>query len=272
MIAMITQRFRISLLVLMLVPFFVFSQKKGFYFTDNSYHRIFKEQKVKSLKEYAKRFDKNGKLKKESLEAIRYFAKNGDLTREREYYGSGQNEYWEITSQYNAHHQMLRTEWISLEDKTKELSIYEYDSEQKLIKSCDYWKDALYKEYKLEGCETYHYKDGLIHKIKSFKGITTSTFKHDDKGFISKFNATNKLESKYENGELIYLRSRDNSAYKYERNSIGQILKSIKVDLEGNLLNEKIFEYQNGLLIKTVFKEKNGHIKYVERYVYEYYE
>ena len=85
------------------------------------------------------------------------------------------------------------------------------------------------------------------------------------------FNADNKLKYKYKNSELVY-QNLDSIIFQYERNKIGQILKTIKTDKKGTVISQSFYEYSNGLLMKVISKDRDGNLIREEEYQYEYYE
>ncbi|WP_299122058.1 hypothetical protein [uncultured Tenacibaculum sp.] len=64
----------------------------------------------------------------------------------------------------------------------------------------------------------------------------------------------------------------DSIIFKYDRNKIGQIIKTTKTDNNGNLIFTTVYEYLNGLLMKVISKDKNGILRHEDNYEYEYYE
>jgi hypothetical protein len=259
----------LKLIFLILIPLFSFGQEKDFYDLDNSYHELYSKLKVKSLKVSTKEFN-NGKLKEEYIGLIQDFAKNGDIIREREFYDSDSTNGWDVKYKYNDQHQTLRTEWTWLDDEGQDLTEYEYNSENKLIKSCDYYKSTNATEYQLEECLNYFYRKNRIFKVKTTDNELESYYKQ--KGdLIFGYSADKKLKYKYKNGEFIY-QNMDSIIFNYDRNDIGQILKTTKTDNKENLIFTSIYEYSNGLLKKIVSKDKNGNLRQEEEYIYEYYE
>lgn len=266
---MFTQNLKVILLLSFLLPTDLIGQEKDFYLTDNSYHEIFRKLKVKSLKLYTKEFDENGKLTEEYLELVQEFSKNGDIIKEREYLDQDKSDGWEVTYEYNKNHQIVKSEWSWYEDKSKELTTHQYDANHTLVKSCDYKKEDNDEQYELDSCQLYKYKNNLLDKVISSDGSLVYRYQYKD-GIVLKFNAKNELKSKYQHGELIYS-IYDKYNYEYYKNSIGQLIKSIEVDPKGKRLDETVFEYENGLLMKSISKDALGRILYTEQYVYEYY-
>lgn len=259
----------LKLIILILIPLFSFGQEKDFYDLDNSYYELYSKLKVKSLKVSTKEFD-NGKLKEEYIELIQDFARNGDIIREREFYDSDSTDGWEVKYKYNDNHQTIRTEWTWLDDKDQDLTEYEYDSNNKLIKSCDYYKSINATEFQIEECLIYVYRKNRIFKVKTVDNELESYYKK--KGNLTfGYSADKKLKYKYKNGEFVY-QNRDSIIFNYERNEIGQILKATKTDNKGNLIFSSIYKYSNGLLRKIVSKYKDGNLRREEDYLYEYYE
>ena len=85
------------------------------------------------------------------------------------------------------------------------------------------------------------------------------------------FNADNELKYKYKNGEFVY-QNLDSIIFQYERNKIGQILKTTKTDKNGTVLSHSNYEYSNGLLMKVISKDRDGNLIREEEYQYEFYE
>jgi len=259
----------LKLIILIFIPFFSFGQEKDFYVSDNSYYKLYSNLKVKSLKASTKVFD-NGKLKEEYIELIQNFAKNGDIIREREFYDSDSTDGWEIINKYNINHQTIRSEWIWLDDENKELTEYEYNSDNKLIKSCDYYKSSNTAEYQLEECLIFIYSKNRIFKVKTADNELESYY--EKKGDLTYgYSSDKKLKYKYKNGEFIY-QNMDSIIFRYDRNEIGQFLKITKTDNKENLIFITVYEYSNGLLTKVVSKDKNGNLRREQNYQYEYYE
>ena len=259
----------LKLIILIFIPLFSFGQEKDFYDLDNSYYELYSKLKVKSLKVSTKEFD-NGKLKEEYIELIQNFAKNGDIIREREYYDSDSTDGWEVKYKYNDKHQTVRTEWTWLDDNDQELTEYEYNSDLKLIKSCDYYKSTNASEFRLEECQVYHYQMNRIHKVTNRDNELESYYKK--KGdMIFGYTADDKLKYKYKNGEFVY-QNLDSIIFKYKRNDIGQIIETNKTDKDDNILSKTLYQYSNGLLISVVSKNNTGILLRKEDYEYEYYE
>ncbi|MEP3836625.1 MAG: hypothetical protein ABJM36_03205 [Algibacter sp.] len=259
----------LKLILLFFIPLFSFGQEKDFYDLDNSYHELYSKLKVKSLKVLMKEFD-NGKLKEEYIQLIQDFATNGDIIREREFYDSDSTDGWDVKYKYNDNHQTVRTEWTWLDEKDQDLTKYEYDSDNKLIKSCDYYKSTNATEFLLEECLIYIYRKNRIFKVKTTENELKNYYKK--KGdFVFGYSAAKKLKYKYKNGEFVY-QNMDSIIFRYDRNDIGQIKKTTKTDNSGNLIFNTFYEYSNGLLTKVVSKDKNGILRREEDYQYEYYE
>ncbi|MEE9407562.1 MAG: hypothetical protein V3V28_05755 [Polaribacter sp.] len=259
----------LKLIILILIPLFSFGQEKDFYDLDNSFYELYSKAKVKSLKVTTKEFD-NGIFKEKYIELIQSFAKNGDLIREREFYDSDSTDGWEVNYKYNDNHQTVRTEWTWLDDKDQELTEYEYDSDNKLIKSCDYYKSTNATEFQLEECLIYVYRKNRIFKVKTTDNELKNYYKKKGDSIFG-YSADKKLKYKYKNGEFVY-QNMDLIIFKYDRNEIGQILKTTKTDNNENLIFSTIYEYSNGLLRKVVSKDKYGTLRRDEDYQYEYYE
>jgi hypothetical protein len=216
-----------------------------------------------------KEFD-NGKLKEEYIELIQHFAENGDIIREREFYDSDSTNGWDVKYKYNDNHQTIKTEWTWLDDKDQDLTLYEYDLDNKLIKSYDYYKSTNATEFLLEECLIYIYRKNRISKvIKSDDEIKNYYEKKGDS--IFGYSADKKLKYKYKNGEFVY-QNMDSIIFKYDRNEIGQIIKTTKTDISDNLIFSTIYTYSKGLLIKVVSKDKNVILRKKEDYQYKYYE
>ncbi len=147
---------------------------------------------------------------------------------------------------------------------------YEYDSDNKLIKSCDYYKSTNATEFLLEECLIYVYRKNQIFQVKTAENELKKYF--EKKGdFVFGYTAHKKLKYKYKNGEFIY-QNMDSIIFKYDRNKIGQIIKTTKTDNNGNLIFTTVYEYLNGLLMKVISKDKNGILRHEDNYEYEYYE
>jgi len=259
----------LKLILLIFIPLFSFGQEKDFYDLDNSYHELYSKLKVKSLKVSKKEFD-NGKLKEEYIELVQDFAKNGDIIREREFYDSDSTDGWDVNYKYNDYHQTIRTEWTWLDEKDQDLTEYEYDSDNKLIKSCDYYKSINATKFLLEECLIYIYRKSRIFKVKTAENELKNYY--EKKGeFVFGYSSDKKLKCKYKNGEFVY-KNMDSIIFKYDRNKIGQLIKTTKTDNSGNLIFTTVYEYSNGLLTKVVSKDKNGILRQEEDYQYEYYE
>ena len=259
----------LKFILLLLVPLFSLGQEKDFYDLDNSYHKIYSILRVKSLTVSTKEFE-NGKLKEEYIELIQDFAINGDIIREREFYDSDSTDGWDVKYKYNDNHQTVRTEWTWLDDKDLDLTEYEYDSDNKLIKSCDYYKSANATEFLLEECQLYHYKNNRIFKVTNLNNEIEFYYKKKGDTILG-FSSDKKLKYKYKNGEFVYQKL-DSIIFIYDRNEIGQIIKTTKTDNSGNLIFSTVYEYSNGLIMKVISKDKNGLLRREEDYRYEYYQ
>lgn len=255
--------------VLLFISFSSFGQEKGFYDVDNSYHHMYKKHKVKSLNVYTKEYDEKGTLNEEYLESITNFDTNGNIIREKEFYDAS-TAAWEIQYMYNSNHQLIKLEWTWLDDKDQEMTEFEYDAENKLIKTCNYYKSTNAPAFNLEECKRYHYKNNRISKVTNLDNDITSYYTKKGDTILG-FSGDKKLENKYLKGEAIYLKF-DSFIYHYERNKIGQLLKTTKVDHQKNVLETTIFEYYKGLLTKVKTVNKFGAILITEEYQYEYYE
>ncbi|RKN79843.1 hypothetical protein [Ulvibacterium marinum] len=258
----------LGFILLLLISVLSFGQEKDFYDLDNSYHEIFKNNKVKSLKVLRKDFDKIGDIKEKYIELIQNFARNGDIVWEKEFYDDS-TAAWEVNYKYNEQHQTTRTEWTWLDEDDQELTEYEYDSDNRLIKSRDYYKSSNSTEFILEECQNYFYKNNRISKVTNLENEIESYYKKKGK-VIFGYTADNKLKYKYKNGEFVY-QNLDSIIFQYKRNRIGQILKTRKTDKTGTILSNTAYEYSNGLLMKVVAKDGNGNLMREEEYHYEYY-
>ena len=256
-------------ILLFLIPVLSFGQENNFYDIDNSYHQIFKNNKVKSLKVLTKEFDKNGKVKEKYIELIQNFAKNGDIVWEKEFYDDS-TAAWEVNYKYNKNHQTIRTEWTWLGENDQELTEYKYDSENKLIKSLDYYKSANSTEFRLETGQNYHYKNNRLSKVTNLESEVESFYKKEGK-MVFEYSANKQLKYKYKNGEFVY-QDLDSVIFRYQRNKIGQIIKTTKTDKSGIVLSQSFYDYSNDLLMKVVTKDVNGNLIQEEGYQYEYYE
>ncbi|MBO0341973.1 hypothetical protein [Flagellimonas profundi] len=259
----------LNFILLLLIPVFSFGQEKDFYDLDNSYHKIFENNKVKSLKVFTKEFDKNGDIKEDYVELIQNFAKNGDIVWEKEFYDDS-TAAWEVNYKYNDNHQTIRTEWTWLDENDQDLTEYEYDSDYRLIKSRDYYKSSNSTEFLLEESQNYHYENNRVSKVTNLDNEIEFFYKKKGE-MIFGFTANNELKYKYKNGEFVY-QSLDSIIFQYERNKIGQILKTIKTDKKGIVLSQSFYEYSNGLLMKVISKDRDGNLIWKKEYQYEYYE
>ncbi len=259
----------LNFISLLLIPLLSFGQEKDFYDLDNSYHEIFRNNKVKSLKVLTKEFDKNGDIKKNYVELIQSFAENGDIVWEKEFYDDS-TVAWEVNYKYNDNHQTIQTEWTWLDENDQDLTKYEYDSENRLIKSRDFYKSSNSTDFLLEESQFYHYKKNRISKVTNIENEIESFYKKKRK-MVFRFNANNELKCKYKNGEFVY-QNLDSIIFQYERNKIGQILKTIKTNKKGTVLSHSIYEYSNGLLMKVISKDRGRNLIREEEYQYEYYE
>ena len=259
----------LNFILLLLIPVLSFGQEKDFYDLDNSYHEIFRNNKVKSLKVLTKEFDQNGDIKENYIELIQNFVKNGDIVWEKEFYDDS-TAAWEVNYKYNDNHQTIRTEWTWLDENDQDLTEYEYDSDNRLVKSRDFYKSSNSTDFLLEESQFYHYKKNRISKVTNLDNEIESFYKKKGKMFFG-FNADNKLKYKYKNSELVY-QNLDSIIFQYERNKIGQILKTIKTDKKGTVISQSFYEYSNGLLMKVISKDRDGNLIREEEYQYEYYE
>lgn len=259
----------LNFILLLLIPVLSFGQEKDFYDLDNSYHEIFRNNKVKSLKVLTKKFYKNGDIKENYVELIQNFAKNGDIVWEKEFYNDS-TAAWEVNYKYNDNHQTIQAEWTWLDENDQDLTEYEYDSENRLIKSRDFYKSSNSTDFLLEESLFYHYKKNRISKVTNIDNEIESIYKKKGK-MVFGFNADNELKYKYKNGDFIY-QNLNSTIFQYERNKIGQILKTIKTDTKGTVLSQNIYEYSNGLLMKVISKDRDGNLIREEEYQYKYYE
>ena len=259
----------LKLIILIFIPLITNGQDKDFYDLDNSYHEIYRNLKVKALKVFTKEFD-HGKLTDQYLELIQNFDQNGNIISEREFYDSDSTDGWYITYKYNENHQTIKTDWTWLEDNEQELTEYEYNSKGKLIKSCDYLKEPNETTFKLVNCDRYVYNQDMLEKVYSSDDVVVKSYEKKD-GIIFGYSENKTLESKYENGELIYYKQ-DSTIIKFERNKIGQLLKSTEFDDEGKIIDTTDFEYSNGLLIGVTSKDCFGNLIYKDEYIYEYFQ
>jgi len=257
-----------KIIIPIFIPFIVLGQEKDFYDLDNSYYELYSKSKVKFLKVFTKEYD-NGELNEEYLELVQDFDKNGDIIREREYYDSYSTNGWEVFYSYNNFHQTIRTEWTWIDEKDKELTEYEYDSDNKLIKSCDYYKSSNDSEFKLEECLKYYYKKNIIWKVTTLNNQLKTYYKKIGRITLG-YSTENKLKYKYKNGEFIY-QNMDSIIFQYKRNIIGQIIETTKTDDKENLISKSVYEYSNGLLKKIVSKDNDGNLIRKKDYIYEYY-
>jgi hypothetical protein len=259
----------LNFILLLLIPILSFGQEKDFYDLDNSFHKIFSNNKVKSLKVLTKEFDKKGDIKENYVELIQSFAENGDIVWEKEYYDDSAAA-WEVNYKYNDKHQTIRTEWTWLDGNDQDLTEYEYDSDNRLIKSRDFYKSSNSTDFLLEESQFYHYKKNRISKVTNIDNEIESFYKKKGE-LVFGFNADNELKYKYKNGGFVY-QNLDSIIFQYERNKIGQILKTIKTDKKGTLLSQSIYEYSNGLLMKVISKNRDGNLIREKEYQYEHYE
>ncbi|OIQ26937.1 MAG: hypothetical protein BM564_13615 [Bacteroidetes bacterium MedPE-SWsnd-G2] len=257
----------LKLILLLLIPLFSFGQENDFYDLDNSYHWIFKKMKVKSLKIHTKEYDDTGNLNEEYIELIQNFDKNGDIIWEKEFYDDS-TAAWEVNYKYNDNHQTIRTEWTWLDEKDQDLTEYEYNSDNELIKSCDYYKSVNSPIFNLEGCQLYHYKNNRIIKVTDLDDNIESYYRKKGDTILG-FSSDKKLKYKYKNGEFVYQKL-DSIIFLYERNKINQILKATKTDHHKNIIEISTYEYSNGLLTKVITRNKFGVLRETEEYEYDY--
>ena len=259
----------IKFILLLLIPLFSIGQEKDFYDLDNSYHRIFKKAKVKSLKKFTKEYNESGDLNEEYIELIQKFDKNGDIIWEKEFYDDS-TAAWEVIYKYNDNHQTIRTEWTWLDEKDQDLTEYEYNSENELIKSCDYYKSVNSPTFSLEECQLYHYKNNRINKVTNSDNEIESYYKKKGDTILG-FSSDKKLKYKYKNREFVSQKL-DSIIFLYERNEIGQILNTTKTDHQKNIIETSTYEYSEGLLTKVITIDKVCVLRETEEYQYEYYE
>ena len=252
-----------------MIPIYSFGQEKDFYDLDNSNHNILKKNRVKSLKVYTKEFNESGKLNEGYIELIQKIDKKGDIIWEKEFYDDS-TAAWEVNYSYNENHQTVRTEWTWLDDKDQDLTEYEYNSKNELIKSCDYYKSTNGTVFNLEECQIYHYKHNRIIKVTNSDNKIESYYKKKGDTILG-FKNGKKLKYKYKNGEFVYQKL-DSLIFLYERNEIGQIINTTKTDHQKNIKEISTYEYSNGLLTKVITRDKFGVLRETEEYQYEYYE
>ncbi len=244
-------------------------QEKDFYDLDNSYHEIYCKSKVKLLKVYTKEYN-NGELKEKYLELTHKFDTDGNIIEEREYFNSDTIKGWKVNCFYNQNHQLIKTIWTWLDENDTDITEYEYDLDNKLIRSCDYFKGSKDSELKLEECLNYHYIRNRIIKVTTDDDEVD--FYYKKKGAtIFGYTSNNKLKYKYRKGEFIY-QNLDSIIFHYKRNRIGQILEITKTDDKKNVKSRSVYKYSNGLLEQIISKDDKGSLIREEDYIYEYYE
>jgi hypothetical protein len=164
---------------------------------------------------------------------------------------------------------MILAEWTWLEEQDQDLTIYVHDANHKLVKALDYYKNTNSTEYKLQDGQIYHYKKGRLRKVTNLKNDIELRYKKK-KGMVFGFSADKKLKYKYKNGDFVY-KDYDSIIFRYERNNIGQFLRVMKTDQNDSVLSNTVYEYSNGLLIKTITKDSKGNLIQEREYLYEYY-
>jgi len=224
--------------------------------------------RVKSLQVLTKEYSVSGELKKESIQLIQNFDTNGDIIWEKEFYADS-TPAWEVSYEYNDDHQTKRTVWTWLDEKDQDLTEYQYDLNNKLIKSLDYYKSSTATEFVLEEVREYHYKKNRIVKVTNLENEVQSYYKKKGK-MIFGYSKDDKLKYKYLNGEFVY-QNLDSIIFLYERNNIGQILKTTKTDNHGTVIWNSIYEYENGLLTKVMTQNESGILIKIEEYHYGFY-
>ena len=256
------------LIILLSVPLFTNGQIKNFYDLDNSFHEIYKNAKVKSIMVYSKEYYK-GFLVDDYLEIVQKLDTEGNIIEEREYFDADTTDGWIVKYKYNDQHQTVKTDWTWLEDNEQEVSEYEYNAKGQLIRNCDYTRASGELRFTLDSCMTFQYKNNKLIEVYS-KNKRINYYKEVD-GIVHEYSDSGELESKYEKGEIIYLKV-DSTSYEYKNNSVGQILESIEKDAQGNMLSKTVFEYTNGLLKKVTSRDNLGKYIFREEYVYEFFD
>ena len=256
------------LIILLSAPLFTNGQTKSFYDLDNSFHEIYKNAKVKSIKVYTKDYYK-GFLVDDYLEIVQKLDTEGNIIEEREYFDADTTDGWIVKYKYNDQHQTIKTDWTWLEDNEQEVSEYEYNLKGQLIRTCDYTRASGELRFKLDSCVTLRYKNNKLKEVYS-KDRRLYYYKEVD-GIVHEYSDSDELETKYENGEIIFMKV-DSTSYYYKNNNIGQTLETIERDAQGNMTSKTVFEYTNGLLKKVTSKDNLGRYIYREEYVYEFFD
>jgi len=233
-----------------------YCQEKDFYVVDNSYYKIFKNKKVKQLKNY-KTDLLDGGIESRYLEIVRDFDIYGNIIKEREYYDNDTINDIEIKHIYNEKHKLIKTEWLWLDDKTIEVTEYEYNKDGKLKKSCDYLKNLNSDIVRLQNCDKYIYRKDLIKKVKSYEKNKTKFYYKKNDSLVIKYSDKKELVSKYFNGDIVYLKN-NSEITKYTRNHKGQVFKIEIINNENKIITTFLFEYKDELLIKVIKKNSAG--------------
>jgi len=244
-----------------------FAQEKDLLYIDNSFHEIFKANKVKKRTITTEKFEK-GKTTIKYVENIQSFDTIGNLIKEREFYNADTTTGCISNFFYNSSQKLIKVEILWLDTKEWSLDKYQYNQDGKLILSCDYSKNYQSDEYVLDNCIKINYFQDNFNAVMTSKNDTINYF--SKKGSkVYEYSVTGELECIWKNNRLICRLMDDNCYYKYNR--LGQVEKAIIKDKDGELIRKVDFIYSNNLREKIIVYDKDKNITSVDIYEYDYY-
>ena len=262
-----------TLILCLLSPMLSFGQQWAFYGTDNSNQRVFKKNQVRLVEVLTKTYLGNGDLREEYTELTQTIDRNGMIVSEKKLYNDSTVAF-EATYVYNDQLQMIRSQWVLPGSDLVETIQYEYDSENRLVKSC------LSQRLSIDddlgdlidfGCDQYHYKNNRLEKVTNPEGDLRSYYETSGDTILS-YNHRKSIKYKYVNGQPVYYRPLDSIIYYFDRNEIGLLLKETKTDDQQDIKSISTHEYANGLLTKVTTRNQSGVLLKTEAYAYKYYD
>jgi len=246
----------------------LFAQEESYYYVDNIFHEIYKENKVKSYIAIDDEYE-NGKIIKSSSSNKCHFDKEGNLILEIESYSTNSLCNDSLFYEYDTDHRHKRFSWYSKCPPQIEITTYNYNEEGKLVRYCDFSSKEPQTLAELDSCVIINYQNGkMIYETKT-TGERMNQFIHKGGKVLVKSNK-GELNSVYENEnhvETYYPKE----VYYRKYNSKHQLLSAKKMDRKGNLIQWTKYEYLNDLLIKSITYDNKDEILSAIRFEYTYF-
>lgn len=207
--------------------------------------------------------NKFGKTTKGSLSSDWYFLYNNDIvfnsngfkTYSRTY-NSSNEFYWLYAYEYNKVGDLTLKRFYNSNLKYKSKDVYEYDEDGNLKSQTDYEINDE-NNWDLDG-QTQFTLNSLGVKIESkeynSKGELIYINKYDENGYKQEF-------SHFENDKIDY-------KWIYTNDDEGNVLKSVKIDEEGEIVYKFLDKYESANCIESIKYNKDGDIE--KKYTYKY--